>query len=241
MKKLTFIGIIIALLGIIAALCFFKMIPTGKILAEGYDIRGVDVSSYQGEIDWAVLSEQGIDFAFIKATEGSTYVDERFSDNFMKASETKLLIGAYHFFSYDSSGESQADNFIRTVPKQTGMIAPVIDLEFYGQYNNSPKKSADVVKEVTAMADELLKYYGIKPIIYVTQKSYRLYIKDTELENYSLWIRNVYFKPMFTSEWAFWQYCDTEELEGYNGDEEKIDMNVFYGNTDDLKNYTIKE
>lgn len=241
MSKLRYIGILIALLSTAAALCYFKVIPTGKLLAKGYDIRGVDVSSYQGEIDWGVLSEQGIDFAFIKATEGSTYVDERFADNFMKVSETKLIIGAYHFFSFESSGESQADNFIKTVPKQKGMIAPVIDLEFYGQYTSTPKSVGDVVKELTSMADKLEEYYGIKPMIYVTQKSYRLYIKDTELEKYPLWIRNVYFKPMFTSEWVFWQYCDTEELEGYNGDEEKIDMNVFYGNMDDLKNYTIKE
>lgn len=241
MSKLRYIGILIALLGTAAALCYFKVIPTGKLLAKGYNIRGVDVSSYQGEIDWAVLSEQDIDFAFIKATEGSGYVDERFDDNFKQAAQTKLTIGAYHFFSFDSSGVSQADNYIKTVPKQKGMLAPVIDLEFYGQYTSTPKSVGDVVKEVTSMADKLEEYYGIKPIIYATQKSYRLYIKDTELEKYPLWIRNVYFKPMFTSKWAFWQYCDTEELEGYNGDEEKIDMNVFYGNMDDLKNYTIKE
>ena len=72
-----------------------------------YPIRGVDVSSYQGKIDWKTLSEQDIQFAFIKATEGSSFVDPNFSENYSNARKTKLRIGAYHFFSYDSSGKTQ--------------------------------------------------------------------------------------------------------------------------------------
>ena len=78
---------------------------------------GVDVSAFQGKIDWHILAGESISFAFIKATEGSGYVDDNFEDNWRKASQTDLKIGAYHFFSYDSSGLTQAENFIQTVPK----------------------------------------------------------------------------------------------------------------------------
>lgn len=88
-----------------------------------YPVRGVDVSSYQGEIDWETLENQDIDFAFIKATEGSGYEDEYFQQNFQNASETGIRIGAYHFFSFDSSGITQAENFIKTVPKNTKYAA----------------------------------------------------------------------------------------------------------------------
>ena len=72
--------------------------------AERYPVRGVDVSSYQGEIDWPALSQQGLDFAFIKATEGSSDVDARFARNWEQAQKTDQRIGAYHFFSFDSAG-----------------------------------------------------------------------------------------------------------------------------------------
>lgn len=106
---------------------------------EKYEIRGIDVSAYQGNISWSVLSEQGIKFAFIKATEGSSFVDEKFNINYEKANKTNLKIGAYHFFSYDSEGSAQADNFIKNVPKTEDMLPPVVDIEFYGdKYINIP-------------------------------------------------------------------------------------------------------
>lgn len=78
----------------------------------------MDVSSWQGEIDWPTLAGQGLSFAFIKATEGSGFTDPRFSYNWEQARKTALRVGAYHFFSYDSPGETQADNFIAAVPRE---------------------------------------------------------------------------------------------------------------------------
>ena len=71
---------------------------------EQYPIRGVDVSHYQGDIDWEVLSRQDIRFAYIKATEGSSHTDERFRENWDHAADTELKVGAYHFFSFDRTG-----------------------------------------------------------------------------------------------------------------------------------------
>ena len=77
-----------------------------------FPVRGVDVSAYQGDIDWKTLASQNIDFAFIKATEGSNFTDKRFAFNFAEASKTSLRVGAYHFFSFESGGDTQAENFI---------------------------------------------------------------------------------------------------------------------------------
>ena len=140
-----------------------------------YPVRGVDVSSYQGNIDWAVLSSQDISFAFIKATEGSAFVDPYFEYNYEQAQKTNLRIGAYHFFSYDSPGETQAANFMRTVEKTGNMLPPVIDIEFYGdKEKNIPEQS--VVREQLNVFIELLESnYGMKPIIYATE-NHILYI-----------------------------------------------------------------
>ena len=75
-----------------------------------YSVEGVDVSTYQLEIDWKGLESEGIDFAFIKATEGTTHVDDRFAYNWKEARKTDMRVGAYHFLSYETAGETQADN-----------------------------------------------------------------------------------------------------------------------------------
>jgi lysozyme len=198
--------------------------------AEKYPIRGVDVSNYQGKIDWAVLGDQDVDFAFIKATEGSSFVDASFSSNWEAAQETDLRVGAYHFFSFDSPGSTQAENFIQTVQAFEGMLPPVVDVEFYGdKESNQPDKVA-VVEELRIMLQELEAHYGLRPIIYATKETYNLYIAD-EFSDYPLWIREVWFAPgeCRDYEWTFWQYTNREKLEGYSGEEEFIDMNVFYG------------
>ena len=110
-----------------AALLYFGIIQLNHPPKDKYPIRGVDVSEYQGDIDWSVLANQNIDFAFIKATEGSSYTDEHFSENWENASKTDLRIGAYHFFSLESSGKSQAEHFCDTVQGVPNMLPPVVD------------------------------------------------------------------------------------------------------------------
>ena len=112
---------------------------------EPYPVKGVDVSEHQKDIDWKGLASEDISFAFIKATEGSSYVDKRFEENWKHANRTDLKVGAYHFMSYDTPGKSQAENFIKQVHWRFGMLPPVVDVEFYGDYISShPKEESDV-------------------------------------------------------------------------------------------------
>ena len=99
---------------IICTLLYNGIIQINGISAGKYPVRGVDVSAYQGDIDWDILSSQNIQFAFIKATEGSDFVDEHFKENWEKARTTELKVGAYHFFSFESPGKTQAENFRQT-------------------------------------------------------------------------------------------------------------------------------
>lgn len=134
MKKNLFIGGIFTLISVISVvvyLVFQGIFIPNQISADKYEIKGVDVASYQGDIDWRDLEKQNMKFAFIKATEGSSFVDEYFSKNWTNANKTDMRIGAYHFFSFDSKGETQAEQFIRTVPKYKQALPPVIDVEFY--------------------------------------------------------------------------------------------------------------
>lgn len=194
-------------------------------------IKGADVSKYQGEIDWQLLS-QNLDFVFIKATEGSSHTDERYSVNRDGALSQGLLTGAYHFFSYDSPGKTQADNFIRTAHLESGMLPPVIDVEFYGDYYLSPKPASEAGPQLADMIAALEAEYGRKPIIYCNSTTHRLYGKY--FEGCPVWIRDVYKYPIGIN-WTFWQYSDTEILPGYSGEEQYIDMDVFAGSEEELR------
>ena len=212
-----------------SALVFGILLPN-TMRAERYGVKGVDVSSYQGEIDWQTLSEQGICFAFIKATEGSSFTDPYFVRNFTQAQMTQLKVGAYHFFSYDSAGKTQAENFIAAVEPFEGMLPPVIDLEFYGNYYTSPPARADVEPQLKAMLQHLERHYGQRPVIYATERSYRLYLAG-DYANYDIWLRDVRGVPRLSDgrAWTFWQCSDRAQLDGYSGKERFIDMNVFFG------------
>lgn len=236
LKKALIICAAAAFLAGTAALLFYKeVIKLNTPPREEYPVRGVDVSSYQGDIDWGVLSE-GLDFAFIKATEGSKYADEYFAYNFSHAREAGLRVGAYHFFSFESGGAAQAENFISQVEGFEGMLPPVIDVELYGKFRDDPKPAAEVVRELKDMANALEAHYGVKPIFYATGSARRLYIKESFPE-YGLWTRNVYGTPDEELSWKFWQYSGKGRLDGYKGEEKYIDLNVFNGSREDFDRY----
>ena len=149
-----------------------------------------------------------------------------------------MRIGAYHFFSYDSSGEMQAKNFTSTVQKTKNMLPPVIDIEFYGdKEKNLPDKKA-TQRELKVLLRSLENKYKMRPIIYATEKSYKLYIAD-DFKDYDIWIRNVFFEPTLCDgrTWTYWQYTDREKLSGYVGKEKHIDMNVYNGTMEEFKKY----
>lgn len=189
---------------------------------------GVDVSSYQANINMNKLKEQNIQFIYIKATEGSKAQDNTFEKNWDNAKKAGLLSGAYHFFSFDSEGKTQAENFINTVDdNMKGRLIPAVDVEYYGDKKENPPKKEDVVRELKVFLNALEKEYGVKPIIYSGAEIYDKYLKG-EFDEYKKWISSFY-TPLswnYKDDWYIWQYLNKGELEGYSGGEKYIDLNV---------------
>lgn len=189
---------------------------------------GVDVSTYQAKIDMNKLKEQNIKFIYIKATEGSTSQDDRFAENWEYAKNAELLSGAYHFFSFDSEGKTQAENFIKTVGKNMkGRLLPAVDIELYGDKKDNPPDKEIVVKELKIFLEITEKEYGVKPIIYCGCEEHEKYIKG-EFDGYKKWISSFY-TPLswnYKEDWDIWQYLNKGELEGYTGGEKYIDLNI---------------
>lgn len=158
-----------------------KNIRPNLLFADRYEVRGVDVSHYQGDIDWEKMSDENIDFVYIKATEGSSHVDEKFYVNWENIEKTDLYYGAYHFFSFDSAGKTQAQNYISTVGSLDGKLIPVVDVEYYGD-KESRKKELDreaITRELDVLLRALEEEYDTKPILYTTYSAYHDLIKDS--------------------------------------------------------------
>lgn len=243
-KKTVLIAAVSVMVGVAAVAAVLALLLWNGIILfnnpspKDYPVRGVDVSHYQGEIDWDVLSGENISFAYIKATEGSSYVDDCFFHNYENAGRTGLRIGAYHFFSFDSTGDAQADNFIGAVEKTDGMLPPVIDVEYYGAKKYDSAAAEGIIAELRILADRLSEHYGVKPVIYATEDSYADYIAGN-FDDCDIWIRNVVTKPHISDSrpWTFWQYTNRGRLRGYSGSEKYIDINVYAGTAEEFENY----
>ena len=191
-------------------------------------VRGVDLSNHQADVNMQTLASQNIKFVYMKATEGDYYVDTYFAANWENAKAAGLARGAYHFFSFDSTGAEQAQLFIDTVGENlNGDLIPAIDVELHGKYELNPPAKDDVVREIKVMADALETKYGVKPMIYAQRDLYDLYLKGT-FDEYPRWVRSIYFPANWEigSNWVIWQYKDQGELRGYSGGQKYIDLDV---------------
>lgn len=206
-------------------------------IPNGFEIHGIDVSKYQNVVNWKEvknMEEKGIKigFVFIKATEGTSIVDDQFRRNWVKAEEQNIPKGAYHFFIVNRSAKKQADNFIQIVNLKSGDMPPVLDVE-----KSHGVSVARMQKEVKIWLDQVEKHYGIRPVIYTNIDFYERYFQ-TGFEEYPLWIAHYLQpdKPRIERNWAFWQHSEKGRVNGINA---PVDFNVFYGDSADFSNLLI--
>ncbi len=193
-------------------------------------IHGIDVSKWQGKINWASVSGAGTQFAFIKATEGGDHVDERFLENWYGAKQNGIPRGAYHFMFWCRSAAQQAAWFKQVVPNDPGAMPPVLDVEWNGESRLCPRKVTreHALSMIRTMLTEMERHTGKRPIIY-TDITFHAEILEGELEDYPHWIRSTAAEPEHRyrdRRWTMWQYTTTGRVPGIKGD---VDRNAFYG------------
>jgi lysozyme len=195
-----------------------------------YPRHGIDVSKWQGKIDWGQVRASGVAFAFIKATEGGDLVDDRFAENWVAAGRAGVARGAYHFYYFCRPAAEQARWFMAHAPRERGGLPPVLDMEWNHKSKTCRRRPApEVVRsEMRVWKQAVAAHYGQRPIIYTTVDFYR----DNELwrvDGYEFWLRSVAGHPeqVYPRQgWTFWQYTGTGQVAGIVGD---IDINVFAG------------
>lgn len=226
---------------------FFLVSPTGfrwralygdANYPAGYEIHGIDISHYQGKIDWdelrnAMISGCPLRFIMIKSTEGSTRLDSKFKENFRQAREYGYIRGAYHFWSNKSSARDQAYHFLDKVRLEEGDLPPVLDIE----HMPSGRTVEDFQRDVLTWLHIVEDRYHVKPIIYTYYKFKEKYLSAPVFDDYPYWIAHYYVnKVEYKGPWKFWQHTDAGRLPGIKG---YVDFNIYNGSFYDMKKLTI--
>ena len=208
----------------------------GVCLPSGYRVHGFDISHHQGEINWAVLSKTQftpfpIRFVFLKASEGGDFSDTTFVHNFDLARQYGFIRGAYHFYNPKTDASRQADFFIRSVQLEPGDLPPVLDIEKRGDDDDRLRK------DLLVWLRKIEQHYKVKPILYTSYKFKTRYLNDSVFNTYPYWIAHYYVDSVeYKGQWRFWQHTDAGTLPGIR---EQVDLNVFNGTLEELKQMTI--
>jgi len=199
-----------------------------------YPIRGIDISHYQGEIQWNKVAASGIRFAYIKATEGTDYDDPDFKKNWDAAGATRFARGAYHFFTIGAPGKLQAEHFLSRVLPYDPALPTAIDIELTdGRQIESVAQFQHELSEFITIVEARL---GEPPLIYSSRGFRERYLQGFAVESW--WINDVIFTPKQNSgeRWNFWQYSWRGRIPGIAG---FVDLDVFSGSEKDFQNFPV--
>ena len=197
-----------------------------------YSIHGIDISRHNEAINWSRVKRAGVEFAFIKATEGRDDMDVRFREFWRDSKRAGVRRSAYHFYYFCALPEAQADNYIRVVPKSDTSLPPILDVEWNPKSPTCRKRpsASVVVNQLKRWLRKIEAHYGQKPIIYTTVDFHRDNLANGALPGYQYWLRSVKAEPKYVygkRPWVFWQYTGTGSIKGVEG---PVDINVFHGN-----------
>lgn len=206
--------------------------------AHSLPVQGIDISKYQGDVDWRAVQRAGISFAYMKVSEGGDHVDGKFYQNWENAARAGVARGAYHFMYWCRTASEQAVWFTQAVPQDPTQLPPVLDLEWNHASITCPKEvpREEAIARIKKMLEIMEYHTGKKPIIY-TDINFHRDVLEGEFKGYEFWLRSVAAEPRERyagRPWTFWQYTATGRVPGINGD---VDRNAFHGSPGDWKRW----
>jgi len=219
---------------------FFVLSIIGALCAcsdnEQAHVKGIDVSHFQGDVDWKAVKADGVGFAYIKASEGVTLGDAKFAANWQGAKHQSIYRGGYHVFAPDDDGKAQAQHFITRLKSEkvdyNGALPPVLDIEAIPQ-----DRLACARPQIKKWLKHVEATLGCKPIIYTSPATW-----DEEFPGaftgYELWLADYAEAPTLPTgwkNWTFWQHSNTGQKRGIEG---AVDLDRFNGTAHQLARTT---
>jgi lysozyme len=231
-----------------------------------YEIHGIDVSHHNGKIDWDKVAGDNIAFAYMKATEGVSFVDPHFKYNWSESKRAGIRRGAYHYVNLCKPVDGQFKNIIANVPKEAGMLPIALDVEpnavipgeqvfstseawrrKFGFSFDKPNCVVSSMEEARASLKELGQrieaHYGVTPTIFGISESFKLLIDD-RFSKFNIWL--AHHKEGNSPDvelpgrvpWTIWQYTAAGKVNGVTG---KVDKNAFFGTTQAFEEFTTQQ
>ena len=201
---------------------------------------GIDVSHWDGLIDWARVAAAGVKFSYAKASEGSGYTDDTLGANIRGAAASGVLTGAYHFYRLAASPESQAQRFLDSIKGLPWDLPPSLDFE-----EETAQSQAEVARVLKRWADLVETGCGRRPIIYSSAYFWNTFVGSASASwanDYGLWVANygstIPMLPKVWNSWQFWQYSDKGRVSGISSD---VDLDWFAGTEAELYALAGKE
>lgn len=206
--------------------------------ATGTTVTGVDVSAYQGAVEWSRVKSSGQVFAFARISDGLNYPDRQFASNWPGMKAVGLVRGSYQYFRPKQDPSLQAKLVLDKLAAAGGLgpgdLPPVLDLE-----TTDGLSASVVVANAKTWIAKIEAAIGAKPIVYTA--AFMSDVLGTNFSGYTLWVANYGVScpslPSGFSDWQFWQNSDTGSVPGIAGG---VDTNFFNGTLAALTTYTLK-
>ncbi len=199
-------------------------------------VNGIDVSHYQGSIDWGKVRASGVDFAFAKAAQGTGTSDSKFAANWVGMKAAGVLRGAYDFYNVGADPAAQAKTFLGKFKLEPGDLPPMVDIE---TESVGAETNANLIADLHAYCDAIKKACGVAPFIYTGPGFWNAHL-DGGFSDCPLWVAEYgVSKPKPVTGWKYWtiwQYSQSGSVPGISG---AVDLDYFNGGLDQLKKFTV--
>ncbi|MEH3078746.1 MAG: GH25 family lysozyme [Quadrisphaera sp.] len=209
----------VVVLGLLLGVVAYVAVPHHRPSLRAGEVHGVDVSNHQGAIDWPAVAADGIDFAYVKASEGGDFTDDRFFENWRGARQAGLERGAYHFFTLCRPGADQAEHFLRTAAPEASALPPAVDLELAGNCAARPASEA-VYGELDTFLAAVEAAWGRPAVLYVGEDWEGQYPLLDRSER-PRWLVSFVGRP--DQRWTVWQHAWWGRVDGVDG---RVDLDV---------------
>ena len=207
----------------------FQYLTDGQVTSH----KGIDVSSHQGNIDWNLVAQDGVEFAIIMVgyrgygSEGRLVVDEKFENNIKGATAAGIKVGVYFFSQAINEAEllEEANLVLEQIAPYKIECPVVYDVEKTSAQGRMNAISVEERTQLTKLFCQTIADAGYRPMIYHNTEMGALLINIAELEDYDKWYASYSDQMFYPYDYKIWQYSDKGKIQGISTD---VDLNICF-------------